>query len=81
MKLSKLTGFLDRLDESDMHYTLSSEREGAVMVGVTVPGQRWEVEFMVDGEVEVEVFESGGDIRDASAVEELFDIHADLSSS
>ena len=40
-KLSKLTKFLDRLDGADIHYTLSSVREGAVMVGVTVPGERW----------------------------------------
>jgi hypothetical protein len=76
-KLKKLTDFLDRLDEADMHYTLSSVREGAVMVGVTVPNQRWEIEFMADGDVEVEVFESSGDIRDLSAVSELFERNAD----
>lgn len=71
-KLSKLTKFLDRLDQADMHYTLSSVREGAVLVGVTVPGERWEVEFMADGDVEIEVFKSDGEIHDDSIIEELF---------
>ncbi|MCP3980273.1 MAG: hypothetical protein GY716_13290 [bacterium] len=77
MKLSKLTTFLDRLDASDMHYTLTSVSEGAVMVGVTVPDQRWEIEFMADGEIEVEVFESGGEIQDFSIVSRLFERDAD----
>lgn len=72
MKLSKLTNFLDRLDGADIHYTITSVREGAVMVGVTVPGERWEVEFMSDGDVEVEVFKSDGEILDYSSIGDLF---------
>ncbi len=76
-KLSKLTKFLDRLDDADIHYTLASVREGAVMVGVTVPGEHWEIEFMADGDVEVEVFKSDGDVHDDSIIDELFQRHAD----
>ena len=76
-KLSTLTKFLDRLDEADIHYTLTSVREGAVMVGVTVDQERWEIEFMEDGEIEVEVFKSNGEIHDASMIEELFEGHAE----
>jgi hypothetical protein len=76
-KLSKMTDFLDRLDAADMHYTLASVREGAVVVGITVPGERWEVEFFKDGDVEVEVFKSNGEIGDLSSVEELFDREPD----
>jgi len=75
-KLSKLTEFLDRLDGADIHYTLSSVRESAVLVGVTVPGQRWEIEFMADGDVEIEVFKSDGEIQDYSIIEDLFERHA-----
>ena len=73
-KLKKLTDFLDRLDEADLHYTISSVREGAVMVGVTVPNQRWEVEFMADGDVEIEVFKSDGEINDFSIINDLFEL-------
>ena len=76
-KLSNLTRFLDRLDEADIHYTLSSVREGAVLVGVTVPAQRWEVEFMADGEVEIEVFKGDGEIHDYAIIEDLFKRHAE----
>jgi hypothetical protein len=76
-KLSHLTKFLDRLDGADIHYTLSSVREGAVLVGVTVPQQRWEIEFMADGDVEIEVFKGDGEIRDYSIVDDLFELHAE----
>jgi len=72
MKLSKVTKFVDRLDGADLHYTLTSVREGAIMVGVTVPGERWEVEFMADGDVEIERFKSDGEIHDYSIIEDLF---------
>jgi len=76
-KLSKLTKFLDRLDEDDIHYTLSSVREGAIMVGVTVPQERWEIEFMADGDIEIEVFKGDGEVHDYSIVEELFQRNED----
>ena len=76
-KLSKLTDFLDRLDGADIHYTLASVREGAVVVGVTVPEERWEIEFMADGDVEIEVFKSDGEIQDFSVIDELFQRHSE----
>lgn len=76
-KLSKLTRFLDRLDDADMHYTLSSVRESAIMVGVTVPEERWEVEFMADGEIEIEIFKSDGELHDNSIIEDLFRRHTE----
>jgi hypothetical protein len=45
------------------------------MVGVTVPGERWEIEFMADGEVEIEIFKSDGEIHDDSIIEDLFERH------
>lgn len=72
-ELSKLTQFLDRLDAEEIRYTLASIREGAVLVSAAVEGERWEVEFMDDGEVEVEIFRSNGDIYDEDMLEELFD--------
>ena len=76
-KLSNLTKFLDRLDEADIHYALSSVREAAVMVGVTVPGERWEIEFMADGDVEIEVFKSDGEIHDFKIIDDLFERHSE----
>ena len=71
-KLSKLTKFLDRLDDADIHYTLSSIREASVLVAITLPEARWEVEFAADGDVEVEIFKSDGEIYDADMLKQLF---------
>ena len=73
MELITLTNFLDRLDEADIHYSLSSLREAAVMVSVSISGERWEVEFMSDGEIEVEIFSTDGEIHDGSMFDELFE--------
>ncbi len=72
-KLSKLTEFLDRLDDSDFHYTLSSVTEDAVTVAVRTGDERWEFEFAGDGEIEVEVFKSDGELGDESMIDELFE--------
>jgi hypothetical protein len=76
-KLKKLTDFLDRLDGTEIHYTLTSVREGAVVVGVTIPDERWEIEFMADGDIEIEIFRSDGEVRDFSVIEDLFERHAE----
>jgi len=76
-KLSILTKFLDRLDDADIHYTLTSVREGAVLVGVTVPEERWEIEFMADGEIEIERFKSDGEVHDYAIIDELFERHSE----
>lgn len=76
-ELSELTDLLDRLDVAEIQYTLSSVREGAIVVGIDVPGEHWEVEFMDDGDIEVEVFRSDGQIFDFSIVEDLFDSDED----
>jgi hypothetical protein len=72
-KLSKLTGFLDRLDGAEIQYTLSSVREGVITICLAIPGERWEVEFLDDGGVEVERFRSDGEIQDFSVTRKLFE--------
>lgn len=43
-----------------------------MMVLVTVPGERWEIEFFADDSVEVEVFKSSGEIKGELKLERLF---------
>ena len=76
-KLSKLTKFLDKLDDADLHYTLTSIREGAVLVSITVPDERWEVEFAADGDVEVEIFKKDGEIHGEPMLKQLFEHHTE----
>jgi hypothetical protein len=42
------------------------------MVLVVVPGQRWEIEYFVDGSIEIEKFISEGVKGDDGTLEELF---------
>ena len=32
----------------------------SILIEIAVPGQRWEVEFMANGKIEIEKFISGG---------------------
>ena len=79
--LADVAAFIRRLEKARIHFTLTSVREGAVMVQVTVPGERWEVEFFPDHVPEVEVFRSDGTIDDASLLERLFTKHGDYDSA
>jgi len=73
----KLTTLLKKLEQAHIHYTLASHREDAIMVLVTVPGERWEIEFLGDGSVEVERFLSNGEICGEEALHELLCKYAD----
>ena len=75
--LSELTDLLDRLDAADIRYTLASVSEGSIVVGIDVPGEHWNVEFMDDGDIEVEIFKGDGQVFDYSVVEELFEEEED----
>ena len=68
----KFVAFLEELEQQDINYTLAHNREEAIMVLISVPGERWEIEFMGDGSVEVEKFVSTGEILDAKSFDELF---------
>ena len=72
--LSELTKLLDRLDEAEIQYTLASVSEGAIVVGVDVPGEHWNIEFMDDGDIEVEIFKGDGQVFDYGIIEDLFEI-------
>ena len=68
----KLLQFLDRLDEAAVPYRLERVRREAIMVQFALPGERWEVEFLDDGAVEVERFASDGTIGDEAALQDLW---------
>ena len=70
---SRLLSFLTRLTEAKIHFRLAHNRDDGITVEVTVPGERWEVDFLDDGTVDVERFLSTGEVEDAAGgLEELF---------
>ena len=46
-------------------------------MSVALPGERWEVEFLNDGSVEIERFISQGEISGEEALNELFSRYSD----
>lgn len=60
----RFLGFLDRLDGAHIYYALGRTRPESVMVDISLPGWRWEVEFMIDGSVEIERYKSVAGVED-----------------
>ena len=74
---SKLMTFLTNLEHGNVAYSLEHNRDEAIMVNVVVPGERWEVEFLTDGSVEIERFTSEGEIYGEEVLDELFARYSD----
>ena len=74
--MEKLLEFLNQLEEKKIYYRLNRIRD-SILVEIAVPGQRWEVEFFADGEVQVEKFLSSGEIQNELELEVLFDNFSD----
>jgi len=68
---------LEKLEANKIHYKLDKIRDNAIMVEVSVPGQRWEIEYNTygenfGGEIEIEKFLSDGTIYGSSELDVLF---------
>lgn len=75
--IKKLINFLNKLEDNKIFYKLDKVRDESIMVEITIPGQRWEVEFMEDDTVEIEKFISDGNYYDSKELETLFKDFAD----
>ncbi|HEV3263508.1 MAG TPA: hypothetical protein VG013_42120 [Gemmataceae bacterium] len=71
--LTKLLRFLNRLDEGKIPYYLRHSREDAVMVVCYAPGEYWEVDFLVDGTVDIEIYRSDGRIHGEETLRDLLE--------
>ena len=70
--MKKLLEFLNTLEEKNIYYKLNKVRD-AIMVEIAISGERWEVEFFSNGQIEVEKFISDGVIHDEMEFESLFE--------
>ena len=62
---------LAKLDAAKIYYTLDKTRDETVMILAQVPGRHYEIEVFVDGQIEVEIYKSSGDIGGQELVDEL----------
>ncbi len=76
----RLTTFLGELERTGIRYTLAHNRDGAIMVIVAAPGERWEIEFLEDGTLEVERFVSEGQVCGEEALSELLARYSETES-
>lgn len=74
--MDKLIEFLNQLESRKIYYRLNKIRD-SILVEIAVPGQRWEVEFFADGDIQVEKFLSNGEIFNNSELDVLFEIFSD----
>jgi hypothetical protein len=56
--ISDLNNFLSKLEKAHIYFEIARIRYDAIMVIVRVPGEIWEIEFMNDGTLDVEIFKS-----------------------
>ena len=68
---------LQQLEAAKIHYTLARVRDDTIMVEVSVPGRRYEIEVFSDGSVEVEIFVSDGHIGGEELLTDLFEKYSD----
>lgn len=69
--MSELINFLDKLEKSKIYNRLNKVRDG-IMVEISLPGERWEVEYMKDGNIEIEKFVSDSQIFSENELDFLF---------
>lgn len=72
MELKEFISFLNKLEGNSIFLKLNKVRNEAIMVEVSVPGQRWEIEFLEDGTVDIEKFISDKGMYDVNELETLF---------
>lgn len=77
VNLNNINNFLNRLDENSIYYRLNKVRPESIMVEVVVPEQRWEIEFMEDGTIEIGKFISDGYIYGEEELNALLDEYSD----
>ena len=76
-KFNCFVELLEKLEAKKIYYKLNKIRTDAIMIEVSVPGQRWEIEYNTHGEasggeIEIEKFLSNGTIYDSSELDVLF---------
>lgn len=71
--MKRLYDFLNALEAHHICYQLGRIRDS----DISVPGERWEVEFFEDGHVEVEKFLSEGTIWPETELDVLFEKFSD----
>ena len=71
--LTTLLDFIHTLEDNRIFYELHKHSYRKIMVSIAVPGERWEVEFSDDGDIDVEKFVSSGGVGGRERLKELLE--------
>ncbi|WP_155265031.1 hypothetical protein [Sphingomonas segetis] len=71
MAIPSLHEFIRELESTRTYFSLTSVREGAVMIEVALVDERWEIEFFEDRERQLEIYRSDGTIFGPEKLAEL----------
>lgn len=69
--MTRIWTVCDRLKGASIWHEIKGFRRDGVTVICHVPGEYWEIDFLEDGRIDVEVFRSVGDLREEDAIDEL----------
>lgn len=76
-QMDKLLSFTRRLARARIPYQVQTYREDAITVGAKAPGEYWEIDFLADGQIDIERYRSNGKIFEEPVLEELFALCSD----
>jgi hypothetical protein len=69
---AQILDYLNDLDRAQIHYAIRHTRPDTLMIDVSLPGWRWEIEFRADGSVEIERYHSVAGVEtDATLLDAL----------
>jgi hypothetical protein len=75
--IARILRLIHKLEDRKIYHTIRCTRPDAISIDVDVPGERWEIDFLEDGTVDVEIFESDGTMYGMSKIDELFERFSD----
>ena len=67
---AKLMEIIRALEAARIHFTVSYHRYDAVSILAIVPGERWEIDILEDGDVDFERFVTTGGVTSEAEVNE-----------
>jgi hypothetical protein len=68
------------LEAARIYFTVDYHRAGSVSITVTVPGERWEIDILEDGDVDFERFVSTGGVTGELELKEFITRFAEPST-
>ena len=72
--IDDLMKLLEELDRLNAYYNLRRTRDDAISIDIATPGARWEIDFLPNERIDVEIFRSDGEMYDESKLVEFFKV-------